>query len=121
MKKFSTLILIGAFSAASPAFADSVQEDRQDLQADINAIHKDNEALRKDLDKLDKDRAAKSIDKANNNYGKQAGDSVAIGADKTAINEKKAEKKVDQKILEHHKKELNEDNASEDNSAPATK
>jgi len=108
MKKLATIILVGAFAAATPALADSAQENSQDIQADIDAIHKDNEALRKDMDKLDKDRGAKASAKANKDYGTQAEKSLAIGADKTAIHEKKAEKKVDQKILKHHQEEMNE-------------
>jgi hypothetical protein len=108
MKTISTLIFISVFAVTTPAIADSIQENSQDIQADINAIHKDNEALRRDLDKLEKDRSVKASAKANNEYGKQAEKSLAIGADKTAIEEKKAEKKADQKILEHHQEEMNE-------------
>jgi len=111
-KIFTLLTTVAAIAFVSPAFADNaVQDDKQDIQADINAIHKDNVALKKDRDTLAKDRAAKAADKANDNTGKQAADSVRIGSVETAIKEKKAERKVDRESLEHAQKELVEDRA----------
>jgi hypothetical protein len=109
MKKLITITAITTLMAASSAFADTVPNDQADVQADVGAIHKDNAALNKDRDSLAKDRAAKADDKANENYGHQAKDSVAIGVDQTAIGEKKVEKNVDQKILNHHQNELDKD------------
>jgi hypothetical protein len=108
MKKSALTILIGVIAIASPAAADTVQENSQKIQADIDAIHKDNDALRNDLDQLEKDRNTKLSAKATGDYGKQAAASVAIGADKVAIDEKKAEKSVDKSILKHHQNELND-------------
>jgi len=107
MKNLATIVLISAISAATPAFAASIADKEKDVQEDIDAIRKDNIALQKDMDKLDRDRGAKAEAKANDEYGKEAADSIAIGADKAAIAEKKAEKKTDQAILEHHQKQLN--------------
>jgi len=109
MKKLITITLIGAVAVVSPAIANNVQDNSQAIQADIDAIHKDNDALRKDMDKLDQDRGAKASAKANGEYGKQAGKSLAIGADQVAIDEKKAEKKADQDVLKHHQKQMNEE------------
>ncbi len=111
MKKLiTTVALLSAFALAAPVFAQTdVKDDAQNVESDANAVNKDNSALSKDQATLQKNRDAKAADKANGNYGKQAVDSVKIGADQTAIGEKKAEKSVDKKILTHHQKELNED------------
>ena len=111
-KTFTLLTALAGIALASPAFAETeAQDNRQDIQADINAIHKDNIALKKDQDTLRRDRAAKAADKANDDNSKQAADSVRIGAVHTAIAEKTAERKADRERLEHDQKELNEDNA----------
>jgi len=111
MTMFGTMFSV--LATVNPAFADSVQSDQQKVQADQGAISKDDQAMSKDNDALAKDRAAKADAKANGNYDKQAGASMAIGVDQAAIGEKKMEKSADQKILEHHQKELNADSAKE--------
>ena len=107
MNKLTTLLLISAVSFAAPVMAADT-DTADDVKADVGAIHKDNAALNKDADQLAKHRDEKADAKAKSDYVTQAGKSVAIGADKTMIKEKEAEKKVDKKILEHHQKKLNE-------------
>lgn len=119
MNKLTMYTLAYLMAANAPAFGATTAEDHQKIQADLDAIDKDNAALRKDYDALEKDRGEKADAKANGDYGKQAGNSLEIGADKTAIQEKKAEKKVDEKILEHHKNKLAKDQDNLDNDAPA--
>jgi hypothetical protein len=108
MKKLVTFTLIGTMACVAPALAD-VNADSNKINADVAAIQKDNDALAKDLAALKKDRDAKAAAKANGQYGKQAADSVAIGADQTAIGEKKVEKNVDTKILTHDQNQMNND------------
>jgi hypothetical protein len=112
MKK-TALALATAFLFTAQAYAQSDrQEDRQDIQSDRSAIQKDNQALAKDHMKLNKHRARKHAAKVSGDHGAQAKESVNIGADKAAINEKEAEKKIDQNILEHHENELNKDSSA---------
>jgi uncharacterized membrane protein YheB (UPF0754 family) len=108
MRKLSLILLIGITAVSSAADADTVQENSQKIQADIDAVHKDNEALQRDVDQLEKDRSIKASAKNGDDYSKQATSSLAIGADKAAISEKKVEKSVDQNILKHHQNEMND-------------
>jgi len=110
MKKFLTLALIGAAVISSPVYAQTANDEN--VKSDVHALDKDNAALAKDHDALANDRAAKAQDKVNGDSTKQAEDSVKIGAVKTAIAEKKAEKGVDKKILRHHKKKMKKEDAS---------
>jgi hypothetical protein len=114
--KFATITLVGLFAAATPAWADNIADDARDVQADRAAIAKDNAALQKDQEKLARHRAEKANAEARGDYGNQAAASAKIGADQTAIAEKRVEKKADKKILQHHKEELNEDTASPESS-----
>lgn len=114
MKKIITIALIGAFAISHPAFAQS--QNDENVKADVQALDKDNKALDKDQNTLAKDRAAKAADKINDNSGKQAVDSVKIGAVQSAIGEKKVEKDADEKILTHDKNETKKDDAA----APAS-
>ena len=104
MKNAIILAVIGTFTLATPVYAQSANDEK--IKADVQALDKDNLALKKDQVILDRDRAAKAADKASGNTGKQAVDSVKIGAVQTAIEEKKLEKEIDEKILEHHKNEM---------------
>jgi len=110
MNKIITLAVISTLAIASIAHAQTQNEEA--IKADVQALDKDNAALAKDQKTLEKDRAAKADDKANGDTGKQAEDSVKIGAVKTAIEEKKVEKDADEKILAHHKEEMKKDDAS---------
>ena len=107
MKKIITLALISAVAITSPVFAQS--QNDENIKSDVQSLDKDNNALGKDQHTLNKNRAAKAADKANDESGKQAVDSIKIGVDKTAIEEKKIEKNADEKILEHHKEEIKKD------------
>jgi len=119
MKKLITFAVISAVAVATPAFAQSKNDE--DIKSDVQAIDKDNAAIQKDKDNLANNRAAKTADKQNEDYGKQAVDSVKIGADKAAIAEKKTEKHVDKKILKHHKKKAAQDNGdSQTSTVPAS-
>jgi len=83
---------------ATPAFADDTPNG---LAADVGAVQKDNHAIGKDNSELATDRAAKAKDKANGNLGGQAVDSLSIGDDKVMKSEKKREKEIDKKNLNH--------------------
>ena len=99
----ATLMMGAALCVAAPAFADSAD----DVKSDMGAINKDKAALGKDNADLANDRAAKAKAKANNDYGSQAGNSVAVGADHVVKGEKQVEKSVDKKILTQHQEQLN--------------
>lgn len=102
MKKAAVLTLAVLLGFAVPAFADTALEKADDISSDAGAIHKDNAAISHDQSNLAANRAAKARHKANGDWGNQAVDSVKIGANKSAISEKKTEKDVDHEILEHH-------------------
>ena len=108
MKKIIALSLFALFAMNTAVYAET--EAQQDVNSDVNAIAKDNASIAKHKKKLSKHRASKAANKAAGNRGQQAVDSVKIGADKTAIEEKHLEKKADEKMLDHHEKELNEEN-----------
>jgi len=112
-KTITLLAAISGIAMAYTAFADAddVRIDEHAIQRDIDAIAKDDLALQKDRATLREDRAAKAQDKANGDSAKQAVDSTRIGAVLTAIEEKKAERKIDREKLDHDEKELHEDKA----------
>src|SRR5690349_16154065 len=100
-----TLALLGSALFVAPVYAATTAEVDAKIKADEDAIIKDQEVLKKDQAELERDRAAKAQAKVTKDYGTQAKKSVEIGADKTMIKEKQAEKSVDQKILNHDVKE----------------
>ena len=108
MKKVALIALLGAACIAAPAFARTAAEIEADIKASKEAIAKDEASLKKYEAELAKDRAEKADAKANDQYGKQAKESVEIGADKAMIKAKQAEKKFDEKRLEHHEKAARE-------------
>jgi len=113
-KTFTLLVIIAGIATGAPAIADrGAKDDAQDIQGDLNAINKDDVALQNDREKLRNDRAAKAADKVSGDTAKQAADSLRIGADLTAIAEKKAERKIAREKLDHDEKELHEDTAEE--------
>lgn len=91
-------------SLALPGMVYAQTQNEENIKADVNALDKDNAALHEQHKKLSQDRAAKEQDKASGSYGKQAVDSMKIGADKAAIGEKETERDIHKKILKHHKK-----------------
>ena len=114
MNKTLTLFTtIAAITFASSAFAaaEAVQDDKDDIQGDINSIGQNDVDLQKHRHELRIDRAAKAADKVNGDTAKQAADSVRIGADLTAIAAKKLERKANREKLDHDEKELHEDSA----------
>lgn len=115
MKKIFVIALVSAIAFTVPVHAQTSNDE--DVKSDVNALDKDNAALQKDQNTLARDRAAKATDKANGNSGQQAVDSVKIGAVKTAISEKNAEKDVDQKILNHHKAQMKDSSPSDSSSS----
>jgi len=98
MKKTLALAVFAAALIAAPVFAATTPSD---VSADVDAVQKDNGALQKDNDAIAQHRAAKAKAKANGDIAGQAGQSLSIGADKTARSEKTTEKDVDQHILNH--------------------
>jgi len=119
MNKLVTMTLLCTVAFTSPVFAQTAND--QDIKSDVGAINKDNTALSKDNADIATDRAKKAADKANGNYGKQAVDSMAIGADKTVKQEKVTEKDADQKILQHHKKKVATDTDASQTTTDTTK
>jgi len=115
MKKIIAITLVSIVAMTGAVYAQSVTDEK--VKADVQALDKDNAALAKDRQVLATDRAAKADDKANDDSGKQAVDSMKIGAVKTTIEEKKTERDIDKKILAHDKAEMNKNDA---NSAPAS-
>jgi hypothetical protein len=110
MNRLAVFLLLCAFSlTAVLATAENVDDIERAIQADIEALRRDSEALKRDMEQLNMHRAAKANAKANKEYGKQAGASLAIGADHTAITAKKAEVAIDEKLLDHHRKKLNKE------------
>ena len=100
MKK--TLVVAAIlFSIAVPAVAESYVDKADDVHSDTLAIQKDNTALAYDKQNLKHNRAAKAVDKINGDSSQQAIDSAKIGANQTAIEEKKTEKNVDKRVLNH--------------------
>jgi hypothetical protein len=113
MKKV-TLALLGAMCMSAPAFAvDSMNDEAADVQADQGAIQKDNAAIRHHKAQLARHRAEKQNAKANSAYGTQAGKSMAIAGDKTMIHEKRAERNVDQRIMNKDRNDVREANGSD--------
>lgn len=105
MKKSLTLALVGALAFAPAAFAETKAENAAEIKADKTAIAKDNAAIAKQDENLKENRAEKAAAKAEGDKLEQASESVQIGANKTVKAAKNAEKKVDEKVLEHDQKE----------------
>ena len=105
MKKSLTLALIGALAIAPAAFAEVTKED---IKADKAAIAKDDAAIAKQENNIEVNRAEKADAKAKGDVAAQASESVQIGANKTAKAAKETEKKVDEKILDHHEKKVSQ-------------
>ena len=103
MKKIAYLIA-GAFMFTAPAFAADLAKEQADVKASEKAIIKDDAAIAKQQGNIEVNRAEKAD--AKNDLAAQAGNSVEIGANKTAIQAKKLERKVDEKILESDKKDV---------------
>jgi hypothetical protein len=99
MKKLLAVTLLGATCLTGAAFAATQAE----LNADAGAIAKDNAAIAKQHGNIAVNRAEKSAAKVKGNVVDQASQSVQIGANKAAIQEKKAERHIDRKILAHDK------------------
>ena len=101
MKTSLALAFAAAITFAPVAFAETTHED---IAADKGAIKKDDAAIAKQHGNVAVNRDEKAAAKESGNVADQASQSLQIGANKTVIEGKKLEKKVDQKILEHDKK-----------------
>ncbi len=102
MKKAVLFALGLLFCLTAPSFAQSYMDSKSsDVQSDAAAIHKDNVAIGHDETNLAVNRAKKARAKANGDTTEQALDSVKIGANRSAISEKKTEKDVDRNIMNH--------------------
>jgi hypothetical protein len=117
MKKIAMALAAGLLfaSQAHAQATNEIQQDAQDVKADAGAVHKDNRALAKDQAKLKEQRARKAAAKAAGEHAEQAKQSLAIGGTQTEIGEKKAEKNIDQNILQHHENEMNRDESKMNN------
>ena len=101
MKKAMLLAACGLIGFAMPAFAETAEDQVQDIRNDNAAVQKDNTAIQHDNGNLAANRNAKANDKATNKPVGQAVDSVKIGANKAALSEKKTEKNIDKSTLQH--------------------
>ncbi len=106
MKKSIIVFAAGFSLLCGAAFADTTNAD---VSADVGAIKKDNKAIAHQESNIEVNRAEKEAAKKNGNPLDQASQSVQIGANKAVIAEKKGEKKVDSKILNHDVKDAEED------------
>ena len=106
MKNPFIIAVAGAIMLSGAAFAETSQAD---IDADKGAIAKDNAAIAKQKSNIAVNRVEKKAAKVKGNPADQASQSVQIGANKAAIDEKTAEKNVDTKILQHDEKEMQED------------
>ena len=104
MTKLLALTTIAVLATASAAFA----ADSSDINSDQNAIAKDNSAIANQNNNIAQNRAKKAYDKANDNNASQAVDSTKIGANQLTKTEKKGEKNVDQRILNHDQNNQNQ-------------
>ena len=99
MNKMLTFAALVALASTSANAADNA-----DIAADRGAIAKDQKAIDKQDDNIAVNREKKADAKAKEDYVDQDSQSVQIGANKTAKEAKKLEKKADEEILEHDKK-----------------
>lgn len=110
MKKFAILVA-GAMCVALPAFAydrDDVREQEQELRSSRRMVDEDNRTIDKYEDYKAHNRAEKARAKANREYGQQAKESVQIGANEAAIGANKAKRKIDRKLVDKNRRELEE-------------
>jgi len=110
MKKIIPIALITVVGLLASVVYAQTQND-ENIKADVQTLDKDNAALAKKQETLKRDRVAKANDKANDDNGKQAVDSMKIGVDKMGIEAKTIEKHMDEKTLAKHKDAINQDNA----------
>ena len=101
MKKLATIAALSILAITSPALAETTAEANQDVQSDAVAVNKDNAAIAKQNAHAAHHRAVKAKAKADGDVATQAGQSLAIGGNDVAVGEKKVERGVDQKILNH--------------------
>ena len=78
-------------------------------------LDKDNADIKRRQAQMEQNRAEKARAKAEGNYGRQAYESMAIGANKAAIKGNKVERYVDQKMVEEDREDLREARAEERN------
>lgn len=109
MKKIITIATLSALVLASPAYAQTQNEEK--VKLDIQALGKDNQVLANEQHNLSKLRAAKAADKTSGRTGKQALDSLKIGVNQLDIQEKQSEKNSHEKKLMKDGKAVNQDNA----------
>jgi hypothetical protein len=110
MKKLA-IFIAGAMCVASPAFAydrDDVREQESDLRAANRMVNEDNANIDKYEDYKEQNRAERERARANREYGRQAAESATIGANDVAIGTNKAKRKLDRKLVEKNRRELNE-------------
>ena len=105
-----TIALTSMFAFAAPVFAQTQNDEA--IKADVQSLDKDNANIHSGENTLAHNRAAKAADKVNGDAGKQAVDSLKIGADKAGIEAQKVKKDVDEKILAHHKEGIKADDAA---------
>jgi len=105
MKKYMYIALANVSLLAAAAYADTTPGD---VTSDKGAIHKDNADIAHQNNNIAVNRREKAAAKANDNPIDQASQSAQIGANKAMRSEKDIEKDVDQKILKHDQKNLDE-------------
>ncbi|MDX1975840.1 MAG: hypothetical protein SFT92_09240 [Rickettsiales bacterium] len=108
MKHSLAIALLAATAMSGAALAETTPSDVAKTKQELRET---DAAIAKQKENIAVNRAEKDAAKANNNPLDQASQSVQIGANKTAIEANKLDKKVDQKILNHQEKKLEEKNA----------
>jgi len=114
MKKF-TLALAGMMALASPAFAidysdraEQIREEEAEYRAARERVREDQRVIDKYEARLEQNRAEKARAKREGDYGRQASESVAIGANKATIKTREAKRDMDQKMVDKNRRELRE-------------
>jgi hypothetical protein len=106
MKHLFPVAILSLVVLPLAACNESSSEDMRDVRASERAVQKDQVAQSDFQSELAADRAAKADAKASGDSMRQAGKSVEIAADKTMIHEKRAERNVDNEVLEEDQEDL---------------
>lgn len=109
--KHLTLALASTLLLSAPAFAkdydsNEVEKEKAELRESQSDLDKDNADIRRYEKTMQQNRAEKARAKAEGNYGRQARESLAIGANKAAIQSNKAERYVNEKRVEEDREDL---------------
>ena len=111
MKKLAIIIAGAAVTLAVPALAvdqQRIREEQADVRDAERDVQEDKAAVKKYENYLEQNRAEKARAKSEGAYGRQAKESVAIGANKAAISANKTQRRMDEADVERERRELRE-------------